>query len=336
VDGRRAAKRRALSPAAAATHGLALVLCLLAAACTAPSGPTPSPGLTAAPPSSGAPSSTFQPATSEPAPSATSVVLVGGGRIGRCRLSIDEETAAIVEQIEGIVITLGDHAYPNGTADEFERCYDPTWGRFRERTYPVPGNHDYRTAGAAPYFAYFGQRAGTPGEGWYTYQAGAWRVYALNSECPEVGGCESGSPQYEWLKGDLEEHPAECVLAYWHRPVFSSGSDGGQPWMLPVLALLYEYGADLLLTADDHLYERLAQTDPSGSPDPTRGVRQINVGTAGSRLDPYGGPPLEITEVRDNTTNGVLKLELYPGHYSWEFLPVRPDGFSDSGSDSCH
>jgi acid phosphatase type 7 len=160
-------------------------------------------------------------------------------------------------------------------------------------------------------------------------------VVALNSECDQLDGCGPGSRQYEWLRQELTVRPSHCLLAYWHRPVFSSGMDGGQTWTVDLLELLYEAGADLLLTGDDHLYERLQPVDPRGTPDPARGVRMINVGTGGSSLGECGGPPLAATEVRDNTSHGVLRLELHGDGYEWEFVPVRTDGFRDSGADSC-
>ena len=54
----------------------------------------------------------------------------------------------------GTVFTLGDHAYPDGTAQEFTDCYEPSWGRHKARTMPVPGDNDYSTAGAPGYYGY--------------------------------------------------------------------------------------------------------------------------------------------------------------------------------------
>src|SRR5687768_5169814 len=93
-------------------------------------------------------------------------VLVGAGDIANCSVEADERTAKLLDEIEGTVFTVGDNVYPDGTPDEFAECYDPTWGRHKERTRPAPGNHDYHTPGAAGYFAYFGDAAGHPGEGW--------------------------------------------------------------------------------------------------------------------------------------------------------------------------
>lgn len=275
------------------------------------------------------------PGTSQNVPPGSPAILVGAGRVGRCG-PVNHQTAALVDEIDGIVFTLGDNAYGEGTAEQFAECYEPAWGRFRQRTRPVPGNHEYRTRGAAPYFEYFGPNAGTPGEGWYAYEAGGWRIYALNSACAQIGGCEPNSAQYGWLSRELAEHPQACVMAYWHNPLWASGYYEGSDNMVAIFELLYDANAELVLTGHDHVYERLVPVDPRGRPDPDRGIRHINVGTGSSALHPFRGPPLDITEARDNTTHGVLKLELDEGAYRWEFLPVDPDGFSDNGSDGCH
>src|SRR5829696_2633666 len=90
--------------------------------------------------------------------------------------------------------TVGDEAYPRGTAVNFEECYGPSWGRFKGRTKPVPGNHEYFTEGARGYFEYSGKAAGDPEGGYYSYELGSWHVVALNSNCEEVR-CGPGSPR---------------------------------------------------------------------------------------------------------------------------------------------
>ena len=92
-------------------------------------------------------------------------VLVGAGDIASCSYTGDSATASLLDRIPGTVFAAGDTVYESGSSAEFANCYAPTWGRFRSRTLPVPGNHEYGSAGAAPYFAYFGSRAGTPGAG---------------------------------------------------------------------------------------------------------------------------------------------------------------------------
>ncbi len=266
-----------------------------------------------------------------------STVLVGAGDIADCTSDADAATADLVESIEGTVFTTGDNVYTSGTEEEFAQCYEPTWGRFKSRTRPTPGNHDFRADPAAgPYFRYFGRSAGTAGQGWYSYDAGTWRVYALNSECARVGGCEPGSPQYEWLRQELASDPRRCMLAYWHAPRLSSGSHGDSTTMVAILELLHEAGTELIVNGHEHSYERFAPADPDGMADAEGGMRQFVIGTGGTQLRPFTGPPAPLTDTRDDTSHGVLKLRLDPGSYSWDFLPVSATGFTDSGSATCH
>ena len=150
-------------------------------------------------------------------------ILVGAGDIADCKdLSGAGATAKLIDQLTGTVMAVGDLAYPDGSKENFV-CYDKTWGRAKSRTRPTPGNHEFHAAGASPYFGYFGATAGDPKTGYYSYELATWHIIVLNSECKDVGGCEPGSSQEKWLRSDLAAHPAACKLAYWHKPLFSSG-----------------------------------------------------------------------------------------------------------------
>src|SRR5215813_15471361 len=156
-----------------------------------------------------------------------SPVLVGAGDIADCTdLTGAEATARLLEKIPGTVVAVGDLAYPDGTRENFA-CYDKTWGRVKQRTRPAPGNHEFHSKGATYYFEYFGKAAGAPTEGYYSYDLGSWHIVALNSECLQVGGCNAGSAQEKWLRADLAAHPSACTLAYFHKPLFSSGGAHG-------------------------------------------------------------------------------------------------------------
>jgi hypothetical protein len=265
-------------------------------------------------------------------------VLVGAGDIGSCRSTGDEAAASLLEGIDGTVATLGDHAYPRGTAADFARCYDPSWGQFKARTKPSPGNHEYETAGASGYFNYFGPAAGDTSKGYYSYDLGSWHVISLNSNCSFVaGGCAAGSPQVQWLKNDLAAHSNACTLAYWHHPLFSSGPlSGGNSQMKPFWEALYTAKADVVLNGHVHNYERFAPQTPSGVADPAQGIREFVVGTGGRSLNTFKiNPHLKNSEVGSADSYGVLKLTLHPTGYDWEFVPVAGETFSDIGSDSC-
>jgi hypothetical protein len=260
-------------------------------------------------------------------------VLVGAGDISNCRTEKDEATAKLLDGITGTVATLGDNVYPDGAASQFTDCYDPTWGRHKARTRPSPGNHDHHIQGAAGYFEYFGSAAGTPGQGWYSYELGGWHVVVLNSECSEVGGCDPNSPQGKWLAADLASSTNPCLLAYWHKPLFSSGVHGPNRFMKPLWDALYTAGADVILNGHDHIYERFARQNPSGQADPS-GIRQFTVGTGGAGLTSIVAVQPN-SEVRNDTAFGVLKLTLEPGRYDWQFVPIAGSTFTDIGTGDC-
>ena len=273
-----------------------------------------------------------------PAPAAdgsTTAVLVGAGDIARCDASQDQATARLLDGIGGTVFTAGDNAYTRGTLWQFRHCYASSWGRHLRRTRPAPGNHDYETARAAGYFGYFGWRAGDASRGWYRYDRGTWRIYVLNSNCSEVGGCYMGSRQQRWLAADLAAHPRDCVLAIWHHPRFSSGYHGNQTQVRGLWVTLYNAGADVILNGHDHDYERFAPQDYSGNADPMNGVREFVVGTGGAEQRSLRARKPN-SEVSSDSAFGVLKLSLHPGSYDWQFVPVAGDSFTDSGSAACH
>ena len=243
--------------------------------------------------------------------------------------------AATSDLLEGAtaVLTLGDNQYPNGTLAEFQGSFDPTWGRFKSVMYPSVGNHDYHIPGAAGYFDYFGTAAGPRDKGYYSFEIGAWHLVALNSNCVEIGGCEEGSAQEQWLRADLAASSASCTLAYWHHPLFSSGKHGSDPRMATIWQALYEHGADVVLSGHDHDYQRFAPQTAAGVAD-ARAPREFVVGTGGYSLR-FGGPPIANQEAQSHDTFGVLKLTLHPASYDWEFVAEAGGAFSDSGSADC-
>ena len=295
--------------------------------------PSPSVAISSPPSPSSASSASASPTAAPIAPAPET--LIAAGDIASCASNGDEATAALLDAIEGTVATLGDNAYPSGTTEQFAACYAPSWGRHRDRTRPSPGNHDYETPGAAGYFAYFGDAAGAPGESWYSYDLGAWHLISLDSNCELVGGCHVGSPQHVWLTADLAASDAECTLAYWHHPRFSSpGIHGSDTRLTDLWQALHEAGADVVLSGHDHHYERFAPQDATGTADPERGIREFVVGTGGESIrDANGSAP--NSEVYADHTFGVLVLTLHQSEYSWQFIAT--DGaVADDGEAACH
>lgn len=249
--------------------------------------------------------------------------------------SATRATARLIVSINPTVaLTLGDNQYHSGALSDYLRSYDSTWGAFLSKTAPSLGNHEYGSSPtAAGYFEYFGDRS--PGA-YYSYDVGAWHLISLDSNCRYVGGCDAGSPQYDWLKADLAADTATCTLAYWHHPRWSSGTThGGSDSVSPFWDLLYAAGADVVLNGHEHNYERFAPQDPSGRLDRANGIVEFVVGTGGHGSYPFG-PAEPNSRVRNSGTFGVLQLTLRPRGYDFEFRPVLGGTFSDSGTTGCH
>ncbi|MCA1706600.1 MAG: alkaline phosphatase, partial [Actinobacteria bacterium] len=161
-----------------------------------------------------------------------------------------------------------------------------------------------------------------------------WHFIALNSNCNEVG-CDPGSPQQRWLRADLDAHSDFCTLAYWHHPRFSSGSNGNEGDASQFWEQLHKAGADIVLNAHDHGYERFAPQDPDKRPDPS-GIREFVVGTGGEDLGSFDDSPDDNSEIQNSDTFGVLELTLHPTTYEWSFVPTSEGSFVDSGTGECH
>lgn len=265
----------------------------------------------------------------EQSSAAESVTVLAAGDIARCPAIGAELTAKLIERLPGYVLALGDLAYSNGTFNEFNECYDPTWGRFKNRTYPVPGNHEYDSR-AVGYFKYWGKRAAPKGKSYYSFDLGFWHLIALDSNLTG----DAASEQERWLRRDLVQAQQRCILSFWHHPTFSSGWHGSVASTLPLFQILYEAGATLVLAGHDHHYERFAPQDGTGQLDPERGIRSFVVGTGGTKTYPvlFRRPNSEIYHT---DTLGVLKLTLAYDSYEWEFIPASETLFQDKGNRTC-
>jgi hypothetical protein len=258
----------------------------------------------------------------------------GTGTATACRM---QATADLVTAVNPTaVLSLGDHQYDGGDRAAFEASYGPSWGRHKDRTRPVAGNHEYGTPAAEGYFDYFGAAAGDPEKGYYSYNLGSWHLVALNSNCQAVGGCHEGSPQERWLRADLQANRRLCTLAYWHHARWSSGAvHGSDPTYDAFWQALYDAGSEIVLNGHDHNYERFGRQTPDGEIDTRRGIRQFVVGTGGVGLRQFGAiQPNSVT--RNNDTFGVLMLQLHPAGYDWTFVPEAGNTYHDRGTGHCH
>jgi len=242
------------------------------------------------------------------------------------------------------VLALGDNQYACGGYNAYLQSYDPTWGRVKSITRPVPGNHEYQSSGgtdcdptgnASGYFSYFGDAAGIPNQGYYSSDIGQWHLIALNSNCSAVGGCGYGSPQETWLRADLQSHTNPCTLAYWHHPRFTSGFVGDDSEVSAFWQDLQTAGVDVVLNGHAHGYERFAPQDGGENYDPVQGIREFVIGTGGDDFHAFAISK-RLSETRQDNTFGVLTLTLHSTSYDWRFLPVTGQSFTDSGSSSCH
>lgn len=280
--------------------------------------------------------------------STAGATVVAVGDVADCAGGRQMDVAASIARIApNAVFALGDLAYPNGSMDDYLDCYAPSFGRFRDITRPVVGNHEYHTPHAGAYYAYFCGAAGASFDGWYSFDLGAWHVVALNSVCgqdldvasdvaTDFGGCGEGSRQMTWLRADLEAHQGRCTIAMWHHPRWSSSSEGSSPVVDSLWRLLVHYGVDIALHGHAHDYQRFPPLDENGARDDLRGVRAFVVGTGGSPLSAFDTDARIRSEVRDNTSHGVLRLDLHEHDYAWAFVPMEGDGFHDEGQARCH
>jgi hypothetical protein len=264
-----------------------------------------------------------------PVGAAEDSVVLAAGDIADCALDGRLLTARLLEREPGAILAIGDLVYPSGRAKDIAACYAPSWGRFRDRTYPVPGNRDYASDRGRPYYAWWGARAGSP-HGHYSFDLGAWHLVALNSN---LTGAEEAA-QRRWLAEDLRASPARCKLAFFHHPIYSSGFHGATGRLTPLLRTLYEGRVSLALTGHDHHYERFAAMNVRGQAEPLRGIRFFVVGTGGAQLYPAIFD-VRGSEIREAGTWGVLKLTLHAADYDWNFLPAGTSQFHDAGHGSC-
>jgi acid phosphatase type 7 len=264
----------------------------------------------------------------------------GKGTATACRMGATELVAAAQSPVAALI--LGDEQYYCGLLADFNVSYNASWGLLNSIAYPVPGNHEYgenavkgncTPSEAQGYFTYFGARARTPGKGYYSFNLGAWHLIALNSQCDKVS-CAAGSPQETWLKNDLANDTAKCTLAYWHEPLFTSTTGAEQSAVRPFWNDLYNAHADLILNGHAHNYERFKPQTPGGVAS-ANGITEIVVGTGGEDHNPFLTTHANSV-VRNNNTFGVLKLTLHATSYTWQFMPIAGQSFTDSGTASCH
>ena len=320
------------------TLGLTLLVgCGIGLAACGGSPSSPSPTTTAV---AGTPTTPIEvpanqsPVTPTPTPSPTPTVTAANwvsvfGDTGWCGGPAMPLIAKRLETLGGDIFLAGDLAYPSGTAAEYQRCFEPDFGRFRSRFWAAPGNHDYMTAGADPYFTYFADRAGPARRGYYSVRSASWQVLMLNSQIP-IG---RNTAQFEWVRAELVANPTRCTMAVMHYPFDSSGPNGPNPQLRDLWELMVAQGVDVVVAGHDHLYERQAPQDANGRSDPARGIRLFIAGTGGAPL--YNRARAAVNSELLLSNHGLLRLKLEPALYEWEFQEVN-GAVLDRGLNVCH
>jgi calcineurin-like phosphoesterase family protein len=282
-----------------------------------------------------------------PAPFEGPATIFGVGDIVQCATPAGADlTGRLMERLLNETpnsrgVTFGDNSNDDGTEENY-RCLDQSsWGRLMPRLFPTPGNHDYVADRVLPYYFLYFPNAGAPGRGYYAYDFGAWRIYALNSELMRNDETTQRERLEElaWLESDLQAHAnSRCTMAYFHRPPFSSGKFASPAWVMPLFLKLYRHGVDLLATGHEHFFAALPPLTPDGIVDKSYGVPVLIAGTGGAvfferpKTLRYGAHG----EVVISETLGLLKMTLQPGAYEWAFVPVDPAAARASGGGRCH
>ena len=247
------------------------------------------------------------------------------------------EVAELVRSLNpDVVLIPGDVQYDGGKMSEFRSSFDLSWGQLEVPLRPVPGNHEYREAGARDFFDYFEmQSGGWRPPPWYAFNVGNWRLIALNSNC-EAGRVDCGpqSEQEQWLRANLAAEPFRCTLAYWHHPRYSSGFHGSDPRTASIWQSLDQAGAELVLTGHDHHYERFELQDENGQRTDS-GMREFVVGTGGSALSVVREPRAPSSAYAQNREFGVLRLGLHGDVYTWRFIGLNGQTM-DEGIGGCY
>ncbi|MFB7915683.1 discoidin domain-containing protein [Streptomyces sp. NPDC056061] len=262
-------------------------------------------------------------------------VVAAGDIAAQCTASDSDcahpRTAALAQQINPkFYLTMGDNQYDDARIADYRAYYDKTWGAFKNKTHPVPGNHEtYDPAGSlAGYKAYFGAIAYPQGKTYYSFDEGNWHFIALDSNSLDK------SAQIDWLKADLAANDKACIAAFWHHPLYSSGGHGNDPVSRPVWKLLYGAKADLVLNGHDHHYERFAPQNPDGKAT-ADGITEIIGGMGGAE-------PYPIEDVQPNSQKrisgqyGVLKLDFTDSGYSWSYVGTDGKAKDTSPKYTCH
>ncbi|UOZ10887.1 discoidin domain-containing protein [Amycolatopsis sp. WQ 127309] len=272
--------------------------------------------------------------------SANGFVLAAAGDIAeRCTASdsgcAHVKTAKLVEQMgPAAVITMGDNQYDDAHLADFKAYYDKTWGRFKNITHPIPGNHEsYDEPRFKGYEDYFGAIAKPQGQRYYSWEMGNWHFIALDSNDFVTHDDFAEPPQITWLKQDLAKNEKGCVAAYYHHPRWSSGDHGDNKDSVELWNTMTANKVDLVLNGHDHDYERFVPQNADGKAD-ANGPVEIVGGSGGANL--YDLSPAHATTAKLLKTFGVLKLSMTDTSFQTQLIGVDGKVLDSSPTYTCH
>jgi hypothetical protein len=240
---------------------------------------------------------------------ASTVTIAAAGDISRPSLGgPTQQTADLVASLgTTAVLALGDTQYPHGSLSDLQTYYDASWGAFKNKTYPIPGNHEYETSGASGYFQYFGTGSAVPiaPPGYYSLNLGDWHIAFLNTNCTQID-CTA---EKTWLKSDLNTDTHLCDMVVYHATNLKWPRVKAE-----------KYQVDIGLAASRHVYERWP---------PENGLTRFTVGTGGFSLG-----KLSSGFDAGFRTYGVIEMTLSATGYDWAFLDTSST-ILDQGTRSC-
>ncbi len=293
-----------------------------------------------------------------PVPNGNVILAVGNARCNSNNIGLIE--AIVDSNPQATLINLGDMTFSpgGGSANDFTTCYGPHLGRFLNRTYAVVGSweEDARPDStalccfASGADAFFGpSRVGPASKNYYSFDIGTtWHVVMLNviSGGPRTYGNNSDELD-TFLKNDLAAHPAKCILAVWHDPMWYSSASDTTGAMYPdehpnqsgVWLKLQQANADVVLNGGEHTYERIGplrwdQATAKPVADSVNGMVQFNSGLGGDGST--AGTFRQKQSQYFSGGIGVLKLTLGDSTYAWQFLNAPGSMVADSGVGRCH
>ena len=275
---------------------------------------------------------TFTPTSgTAPAPGQPFVLAVtGDGASGTSQAN--NVTSMVDSWNPNLFLYLGD-VYEKGTSTEFYNWYgtpDTFYGRFRDVTNPIIGNHEYENGVAPGYFDYWNN---VPN--YYSYDAAGWHFIALNSNCGLLQNCAAGQAQYQWLLNDLNTHSNTCTVAYFHHPIYNVGPQGYDPRLNDMWSLMAQHGVDIVFAGHDHNYQRWVPLNGNGGPSST-GITQFVAGGGGHGIQNFVTTDNRLAIGFDTSPNSLGSLRLDLNQYGTSFQYINYLGeVLDSGAIPC-